>query len=88
MAAPWCTTPDQFDADLTVPMPPPSALMEIDTAWRRRILMRMRWTPPWTPRSPRMAATRSPPWCCMTDDWWRNATPTAWMHAVRYWAGR
>ena len=26
--------PDQFDADLTVPMPPPSALMEIDTAWR------------------------------------------------------
>ncbi|WP_422385521.1 serine hydrolase domain-containing protein [Oceanicaulis alexandrii] len=26
--------PDQFDADLTVPMPLPSALMEIDTAWR------------------------------------------------------
>ena len=26
--------PDQFDADLTVPMPPPSTLMEIDTAWR------------------------------------------------------
>lgn len=26
--------PDQFDGDLTVPMPPPSALMEMDTAWR------------------------------------------------------
>ncbi|WP_375549731.1 serine hydrolase [Oceanicaulis alexandrii] len=26
--------PDQFDADLTVPMPPPSTVMEVDTAWR------------------------------------------------------
>ncbi|WP_421857519.1 serine hydrolase domain-containing protein [Oceanicaulis sp.] len=25
---------DQFDADLTIPMPPPSELMQVDTAWR------------------------------------------------------